>query len=252
MEKMMSRISYLAMIACLVAALLAFSEISHAAMWVAGEMGPNLIARTDAHETVGSTQDLTLHNLSVSPSILGGGTIGYDFVNSGFLGYDYPAWMGNFGVLLDMTFNRFPIPSGTAAVTGNINVSSVNTAIKTNDIEGKVWPLLFGVYGHYGCWRDTTCPGGRIHPYLVVGPAIAWSSIHVKGIGTMYDTTPAFGTELGLRILLPPYPLTLDVAFRYRYLHPSYDGTVETTGQRVNLNFPANSFTPIVRLAYHF
>jgi hypothetical protein len=248
----MSRISYPVRIACLVAVLIAFSGICQAAMWVAGEIGPNFIARTDAHETVGSAEDLKLHGVSVSPALLGGGTIGYDFVNSGFLGANYPEWMGNFGVLLDMTFNRFPIPSQTVAVTGNINGTYVNTTTKTSDIEGKVWPLLFGVYGHFGCWRDQTCPGGRIHPYLVVGPAIAWSSVRVRGVGTMNDTTPAFGTELGLRILLPPYPLTLDVAFRYRYLHPSYDGTVETTGQRVNLNFPANSFTPIVRLAYHF
>jgi hypothetical protein len=246
------KVSSVGRVACLVVALMLLSGVSQAAMWVAGEIGPNMIGRTDAHETVGSTDDLTIHNLSVSPSILAGGTIGYDFVNSGVLGANYPEWMGNFGVLLDMTFNRFPIPSENAAVTGNINGAAVNSFTKTSDIEGKVWPLLFGVYGHFGCWSTNTCPGGIIHPYLVVGPAIAWSSIRVKGVGTMNDTTPAFGTELGLRILLPPYPLTLDVAFRYRYLHPSYDGTVETTGQRVNLNFAANSFTPLVRLAYHF
>ena len=68
----------------------------------------------------------------------------------------------------------------------------------------------------------------------------------------MNATTAAFGTEAGLRLLLPPYPLTLDVAFRYLFLQPSCDGTVEATGQRVNINFAANSFTPLVRLAYHF
>jgi len=68
----------------------------------------------------------------------------------------------------------------------------------------------------------------------------------------MNATTAAFGTEAGLRLLLPPYPLTLDVAFRYLFLQPSCDGTVEATGQRVNINFGANSFTPLVRLAYHF
>ncbi|MGB7912626.1 MAG: hypothetical protein WCF59_10415 [Desulfobaccales bacterium] len=249
----MSRISYLVRVTCLVAALMAFSGICQAAMWVGGEMGPNMIGRTDAHETVGGAADLTLHNLAVSPAVLGGGTIGYDFVNSGVLGANYPEWMGNFGVLLDMTFNRFPIPSQTASVTGNSNGVGVNTTTKTSDIEGKVWPLLFGVYGHFGCWSTTTCPGGVINPYLVVGPAIAWSSIRVRGVsGTMNDTTPAFGTELGLRIILAPYPLTLDVAFRYRYLHPSYDGTAEPSGQRVNINFAANSFTPLLRLAYHF
>ncbi len=249
----MNRISYLARVACLVAVwLLAFSGISQAAMWVAGEVGGNFIANTDIKETVGSSQSNVFKNVGVGSSVLAGGTIGYDFVNSGFLGYDWPQWMSNFGVVVDMSFNRFPLSAQTITANTNINGVHGSSSVGLPAIEGKVWPLAFLVYAHYGCWRDTTCPGGRIHPYIGVGPAIAWSSIRVKGVGTLDAVSPALAVEAGVRwIVMPPYPITVDVALRYRYLHPSYDGTV--AGQPVNFNFPANSFTmPVVRVAYHF
>lgn len=248
----MSRISYNARITCcLVVALMLLSGVSHAAMWVAGEIGPNFIANTDIKQTVGTSQSTVLQNVGVGSNVLAGGTIGYDFVNSGFLGYDWPKWMSNFGVLVDMTFNRFPLSGQTITADSNINGVHTTTSVGIAPIEGKVWPLAFVAYAHYGVWRDTTCPGGRLHPYIGVGPAIAWSQIRVKGAGTLSTVSPALAAETGVRwIVMPPYPITVDLAFRYRYLHPSYDSTVQ--GQKLNINFAAHSFTPLLRVAYHF
>ena len=46
------------------------------------------------------------------PSVIGGMTIGYDFVNAGFGAYAWPDWMKYFSVATDVTYNRLMIQDG--------------------------------------------------------------------------------------------------------------------------------------------
>ena len=244
MEKMMSRMSYLAMIACLVAALLAFSEISHAAMWVGGEMGPNFIANTDVKVTAPGSST-TLKSIGVGPAVLGGVTVGYDFVNAGFLGYDYPKWMSYFGFLVDFSYDRYPIFNQTVTAVTN-GASSVT---HFNGADGRIYPLAFVFYAHYGFLKDSDVPVGRLHPYIGVGPAIAFSSLQIKGLGNSTVANAALAVEGGIRYVLTA-SVTLDLALRYRYVQPDYSYTTPTG--KVDVNFTAHSFTPLLRVAYHF
>ena len=44
------------------------------------------------------------------------------------------------------------------------------------------WTFLF--MAHYGFLPDSEVPGGRINPYIGVGPAIVWTGIDGKVPGT--------------------------------------------------------------------
>ena len=52
--------------------------------------------------------------------MIGGVTIGYDFVNAGFGGYAYPDWMKYFSFALDFTYNRLTIQDASRAL-GNLS-----------------------------------------------------------------------------------------------------------------------------------
>jgi len=45
-------------------------------------------------------------NTFIRPSVIGGATIGYDFVNAGFGGRAWPDWMRYFSFAMDYTYNR--------------------------------------------------------------------------------------------------------------------------------------------------
>jgi opacity protein-like surface antigen len=240
----MSRISYLTRVVWLVAALMAFAGMAQAAMWVGGEMGPNFIANTDVKVTAPGSST-TLKNVGVDPAVLGGVTVGYDFVNAGFLGYDYPQWMSYFGFLVDFSYDRYPISNQT--VTAVTNGSSSVTHFGGAD--GRIYPLAFVFYAHYGFLKDSDVPVGRLHPYIGVGPAIAFSSLQIKGYGTSTAANVALAVEGGIRYVLTA-SVTLDLALRYRYVQPDYSYNIP--GGKADVSFTAHSFTPLLRVAYHF
>ncbi len=89
--------------AVLLAALLAMSGVAQSAMWVGAELGGNFnSARLSAD--VGNASGSA--NVFIRPSVIGGAIIGYDFVNSGFGGANFPSWMQYFSVATDITYNR--------------------------------------------------------------------------------------------------------------------------------------------------
>lgn len=193
------------------AAVLALPGAAQSAMWVGGELGANWIGAN-------SLRDKTdIH-------LIGGVTLGYDFVNSGFAGYNYPDWMKYFGIAMDYTYNNF------------------NTVVGKGHVSAMTW--LF--YGHYGLFPDSEVPSGRLHPYVGVGPAIAWTTVDTDRIGTFGATNVALVAEGGLRFMALKN-VSLDLAFRYRWLRPSFDvlpnHEVSTT---------VNSYSILTRVAYHF
>ena len=109
------------------------------------------------------------------------------------------------------------------------------------------WTFLF--MAHYGFLPDSEVPGGRINPYIGVGPAIVWSGFNIdrKNINAM---NVALVVEPGIRWVVLPN-VSIDTAFRYRYAVPSYELVVNRIGN-VNLRPTLHQLAFLLRANYHF
>ena len=97
-------------------------------------------------------------------------TIGYDFVNTGFAGRNWPGWMQYFSFAMDLTFNKLEVRGGqTIAYSDNEGHSYPYTLPNDARMKGYevAWTFLF--MAHYGFLRDDVAPSGRINPYIGVG-----------------------------------------------------------------------------------
>jgi len=277
---------YVLSLALLVAAMMALP--ANAAMWVGGEIGANFITDTDltagvvgtlrapravAGQTLGAA--VKFSSVSFEPAVFGGLTVGYDFVNTGFAGYDWPSWMKYFGVIVDFSYNRVAVRNQFLPVSGAVTINGANrfSAVFPNGVghlfdntgdtsNGCIPTLSFMVYGHYGFFPDSVVPIGRVHPYLAVGPAVAWTALDLGpyGLGTQTSTNIALAAEGGVRFILLPN-VTWDIGLRYRYLVPSAwtaSGNVSVAGYvlspgavRAQVD-SINAFTVLTRVNYHF
>ena len=139
-----------------------------------------------ANTDVGVGSNVTFSNVKIDPTVIGGVTIGYDFVNAGFLAYNWPDWMKYFGVAGDFTYNNISIRSGqtTAEIAGiNILPRPFFGPAQGSRLKGFVAATTFLFYGHYGFFPDSEIPVGRVHPYLGVGPAIVVSGLDLGSYG---------------------------------------------------------------------
>jgi opacity protein-like surface antigen len=243
----MKKKMYVLGVAALVAAMLAMSGAAQSAMWVGGELGGNINAYPDIK--VSSPFGSLSRTTEVRPSVIGGVTIGYDFVNAGFGAYSYPDWMKYFSFALDFTYNRLTIQDGGpgigSAFAGNSRMNGTESA------------LTFLFMFHYGFMPDSEVPAGRIHPYLGIGPAIVWTSVQGT-IPTVFHRFGQFSSDYGddtMNVALVVEPgvrfmvmsnVSIDVAVRYRYSAPSY------TDQSVTIQTNLHQFAPLVRASYHF
>jgi opacity protein-like surface antigen len=221
--------------------------VGNAAMWVGGQLGGHIMDNTGYDVNVGGLS-ATVQDVKMEPSVIGGITIGYDFVKEGFLGYDWPDWMKYFGVALDFTYNRMDIRGQQV----NVNVPALGITIvglPIPKIEGyaAVWTLLF--YAHYGFLPDSEVPAGRLHPYVGVGPACLLSGVDLGavGLGNSSNADIALVVEAGVRYFALKN-VSLDTAFRYRWARPSWDFAGPTS---VDMN-DFNSFSFLFRASYHF
>jgi hypothetical protein len=230
----------------LVAALVALPGVARSAMWVGGEIGGTFFAGTDLKET-GPFFNAQISGAKISPAVIGGVTIGYDFVNSGFGGYAWPDWMKYFFFATDFTYNRMTLPNQfvEASING-VNLGTVNL----EKIEGYMaaWTFLFAF--HYGFMPDSEVPAGRIHPYIGAGPAILFSGLNLKGLGSHSNVSPALVVEAGIRWICLKN-VSVDTAFRYRYASPTHTFT-DDIGDKIDLNANVNNFSFLLRANYHF
>ena len=106
-------------------------------------------------------------------------------------------------------------------------------------------------------------PSGRINPYLGIGPAIVWTSVKAPSdylsLRARDGYNPARSANFGdsaMNVALVVEPgvrfmvmrnVSIDVAMRYRYSAPSYEGN----GVTIKTN-ALNQFAPLVRANYHF
>jgi opacity protein-like surface antigen len=271
--------------ALLMAAMMALP--ANAAMWVGGELGCNWIAGTDLKASfagpaafapaVGVTFNGKFRDVAFQPTVIGGLSVGYDFVNAGFLGYAWPDWMKYFGFIVDFTYNRVVVRNQIRPVSGVATLGGVNvTPFLFPGGEGRLFPnrtssngdipvVAFLFYGHYGFFPDSEIAVGRVHPYLGVGPAIAFTNLDLGpyGLGSVSSTNVALAAEAGIRFILLPN-VTADIGFRYRYLTPSWTKTGTMMVPTALGNVPVqnatlkasvdsvNSFSVLGRVNYHF
>jgi opacity protein-like surface antigen len=240
---------YVLGVATLVAALLAMSGVAQSAMWVGAELGGNFNAYP--FMTVDAPGASRTLQTEIRPSVMGGVTIGYDFVNAGFGAYAWPDWMKYFSFAMDLTYNNLAIQDHGPGIGLFFSNNSRLTGYEV------AWTFLFMF--HYGFMPDSEVPSGRINPYLGVGPAIVWTGVQ----GTFpIEVAPAplrrssnFGDDsMNVALVIEPgvrfmamKNVSVDVAMRYRYSAPSWEGnnvTIKTNA--------LNQFSPLIRASYHF
>jgi opacity protein-like surface antigen len=234
--------------ATLVVALLAMSGVAHSAMWVGAELGGNFNGYP--HMSVDGAGVSRSLQTELRPSVIGGATIGYDFVNAGFGAYAWPDWMKYFSFAMDLTYNRINIQDGGPGIGGYF---ATNSRLHGYEV---AWTFLFMF--HYGFMPDSEVPAGRIHPYIGVGPAIVWTGVE----GTLPTAHHPFaqyssnGGDNAMNVALVVEPgvrfmamknVSVDVAMRYRYSAPAWDIN------NVSIKTSAlHQFAPLIRASYHF
>jgi opacity protein-like surface antigen len=239
----MKKKMYVLGVAALVIALLAMSGVAQSAMWVGAEIGGNFNS-ADVNASVGPYSAST--SAFIRPSVIGGATIGYDFVNAGFGAYAWPDWMKYFSFAMDITYNRLDIQSGSSGVGAFLANSS-----RLNGWE-VAWTFLF--MAHYGFLPDSEVPGGRINPYIGVGPAIVWTGAEFTLPTNNRRFRSQFGTNaMNVALVVEPgirwmcfKNVSIDTAFRYRYSVPSWSDNYASL--KVNLH----QFAFLLRANYHF
>jgi hypothetical protein len=243
---------------------LALGEPVQARMWVGLQLGANFSASLDV-DLNEPFLFATYRGVKARPSVIGGLTIGYDFVREGFLGYRWPDWMKYFSFATDFTYNRFVM--GKQRVKTFINGFNIGRTVFPPNFLGlfnnsarvevgmAVWSFLF--IGKYGFFPDADVPFGRLQPYVGLGPGIMFTGIDGMTeffgfpLKSQSSVELALVTETGVRYMALKN-VSLDVCFRYRYAAPGYSFPSPLIGRRVQVDFDAQQFSAMVRAAYHF
>ena len=244
----MKKKTYVLGMAVLVAAMLAMSGVAQSAMWVGAEIGVNGQPKIDMSVDGRGVSDS--RSTGILPRVIGGATIGYDFVNAGFGAYAWPAWMQYFSFAMDLTYNRLTVKQNFGTGAGQFFAPS--SIMNGSEL---AWTFLF--MAHYGFLRDSEVPSGRINPYIGVGPAIVWTTIDatlpVGPPGNLINYNAgdsamnvALVVEPGIRWVCLPN-VSIDTAFRYRYSQPSW--TLNDVTLKAN---PLHQFAFLLRANYHF
>jgi opacity protein-like surface antigen len=229
---------------------LALTGVAQSAMWVGAQIGGNFNS-ADLHASVGPASGST--NIFLKPSVIGGATLGYDFVNAGFGAYAWPDWMKYFSFAMDLTYNR--LTASSLGSGGGFNALAPNSRLNGYEV---AWTFLF--MGHYGFLPDSEVPTGRIVPYIGVGPALVWSgadgTLNVRqpaGNDTRFHSrfsdnvmNVALVVEPGIRWMCFKN-VSVDTAFRYRYSVPTWGAT-----NNVDLKLTLHQFAFLLRANYHF
>ncbi len=240
---------YVVCMVLMAAILLAMAGVAQSAMWIGGEIGGNfpLDAKLKATATVAPFNGVQgdINNVGFKTSVIGGLTIGYDFVNSGFGAYAWPDWMKYFSFAMDWTYNSLNIPDQT--VSGTVAGVAFNN-VQLPKVSGWEFAWTFLFMGHYGFMPDSEVPSGRINPYVGVGPAILWSGFDAGNLrgGGVSSTNVALVVEPGIRWVALKN-VSIDTAMRWRYAAPSYTRDFVTIKAD-----PLNQFSFLVRANYHF
>jgi hypothetical protein len=244
----MKKKSYVLGVAVVLAGLLALSGVAQSAMWVGAQLGGNF--QPYPNVSVSAPGVSSSSKTEIRPSVIGGATIGYDFVNAGFGAYAWPDWMKYFSFAMDLTYNRLTIQDAGPGIgkyfAGGSRLNGYEVA----------WTFLF--MAHYGFLPDSEVPSGRIVPYLGVGPAIVFTGAQYT-VPTVYHPFTQYSSNHGdsaVNVALVVEPgirwmcmknVSVDTGFRWRYSQPSWSGESVTVKIK-----PLNQLAFLVRANYHF
>jgi opacity protein-like surface antigen len=226
-------------------ALMGLSGVAQSAMWVGAEIGGNF--NLGVNMRVSGPGFSNSYTTEVRPSVIGGATIGYDFVNAGFGAYAWPDWMKYFSFAMDITYNRLTIQDGGPGIGRFFAANS-----RMNGWEF-AWTFLF--MAHYGFMPDSEVPSGRINPYIGVGPAIVWTGVEgTAGINNAMPYTSRFGDNaMNVALVVEPgirwmamKNVSVDTAMRYRYSQPAWGDVISVKAN------PLNQIAFLIRANYHF
>jgi opacity protein-like surface antigen len=231
--------------------------VGGAAMWIGAQGGPNFVADGDIKASF-DTHIERLKYVKTDPSFLGGVTIGYDFVKEGFLGHDWPNWMKYFSLALDLTYNNYSQPAQDVQAVIPRNPPRNLVTIHIDQANGYILELSLFFIAKYGFLPTPELPFGRLIPYVGVGPGLVFSVVATSNNSVFADNSSdscelAIFTEAGVRYMVWSN-VSLDAAFRYRYVFPSYDRNYESSvGSFYGVGrIIAQSFGGIFRVNYHF
>jgi opacity protein-like surface antigen len=243
----MKKKTYVLGMALLLAGALAFAGAAQAAMWVGAELGANFIPSPSAKISPNGINSFNVNNILIAPAVIGGMTIGYDFVNSGFGAYGWPDWMKYFSIATDLTYNRLSVHNQTVTVAGN----RVHLFPNADEADGYCVTWSFLLMAHYGFFPDSEVPTGRVVPYIGVGPGIMFSGINLGAwsAGQAGSTNIALVVEPGIRWMCMKN-ISIDTGFRWRYAAPQYSFS-GVNGGKVELN-SLSQLSVLVRANYHF
>jgi opacity protein-like surface antigen len=234
-------------VAVLLAGLLALSGVAQSAMWVGAQLGGNFQPYPTVSVNAPGFSDSS--STEIRPSVIGGATIGYDFINSGFGGRAWPDWMKYFSFAMDLTYNRLTIQDHGPGIgkyfSGNSRLNGYEVA------------LTFLFMAHYGFLPDSEVPTGRIVPYLGVGPAIVFTGAQFTTPGNHpYGVYSSNGGDDAVNVALVVEPgirwmcmknVSVDTGFRWRYSQPSWSDNNVTVKIK-----PLNQLAFLIRANYHF
>ena len=231
--------------------------VGGAAMWIGAQGGPNFVADGDIKSLFSSADIARLKYVKTDPSFLGGVTIGYDFVKEGFLGRDWPNWMKYFSLALDLTYNDFSQPAQDVKAVIPKNPPRSLVTIHIDQAHGYMLELSLFFIAKYGFLPTPELPFGRLIPYVGVGPGLVFSVVNTSNAFFADNSSDscelAIFTEAGVRYMMWRH-VSLDAAFRYRYVFPSYDRNYDSSvGPFLGIGrIIAQSFGAIFRVNYHF
>jgi len=226
-----------------VVAFLALAGVAQSAMWVGAQLGGNFPLKSNV-----DVNGVTFGDTTFRPSVIGGGTIGYDFINTGFGAYNWPDWMKYLSVATDLTYNRMVVEGQS----GGLGDALANSA----RFNGYMVAWSFLLRAQYGFMHDNEVPSGRVVPYIGVGPAVVFSGgdgsyalVSVNNLTNtrfhVAQTNIGVVVEPGIRFMCLKN-VSVDTAMRYRWCRPSW------SGDDVNIKVPLNQLSFLVRANYHF
>jgi hypothetical protein len=239
----------------MVALSLIMSDVGGAAIWIGVQGGPNFVANGDVKSSFGANIN-RLKDVKTEPAVLGGIIIGYDFVKEGSLGYDWPNWLKYFSLAIDITYNDFSQKAQVVQAETR-DIPRFRFPLRIDSANGYMLDLSLFFIAKYGFFPNQEMPFGRLIPYVGVGPGVVFSVVNTSYSFFAYHSSDSHElgifTEAGIRYMVLR-KVSLDAAFRYRYVFPSYDrnyqssiGNFAGTGRII-----AQSFGAIFRVNYHF
>ena len=247
----------LAILALPMAAMLLLPGVVWGGMCVGVQAGLNYIPNANILQREDFELQRNYENVKFDVNFLGGLTVGYDFVNEGFLGRAWPAWMKYFSLVLYSTYEKISFQHQWVTVALQGTPVSPYQRVSELSRSGNIsmFSLTPMIIGKYGFIPNAEIPFGRLQPYVGVGAGLVISNPEMSGLTTLErnKVDMSLVVESGLRYMLLRN-VSLDAAFRYRIIPTWFGNSYNAPGdtRKINLDFNPELYSAILRVSYHF